>query len=338
MFNRRDLAALLALAAGIPQSAGAAAKPASRIRFDKLHSANVPGDVEVGIYTPPGYGDAPARRYPLLLLLHGGNQSARDLLRFGSLLDEAIQSGQVPPLVVAMPSAGRSLYMDFKDGSERWETFILADLLPHLRSHLAVSQERRLTFVGGYSMGGLGSLRLAFKHPDIFAAVAALEPAIEPALSWRDVGPYVKFWRSDAIVSRVFGSPIDLDFWAANNPATIAKRDPDRLLGLGIYFEVGDQDMLYLDEGAEFLHRILFDAAIGHEYRLVRGADHVGPSLEPRLFQALGFIGRQINPPNWIDGATLKARAVFDQQKRAIGLPTTPMDPRKLRKSTAGTG
>jgi len=70
----------------------------------------------------------------------------------------------------------------------------------------------------------------------------------------------------------------------------------------------------------------------------VRGADHVGPSLEPRLFQALGFIGRQINPPNWIDGATLKARAVFDQQKRAIGLPTTPMDPRKLRKSTAGTG
>jgi hypothetical protein len=38
--------------------------------------------------------------------------------------------------------------------------------------------------------------------------------------------------------------------------------------------------------------RNLFDAGIGHEFRLVRGADHVAPSLEPRLYDALGFIGR----------------------------------------------
>lgn len=145
----------------------------------------------------------------------------------------------------------------------------------------------------------------------------------------------MKFWRSDAVVEQIFGAPVDLDYWAANNPSTIATRDPDRLLGLGIYFDVGDQDMLYLDEGAEFLHRILFDSAIGHEFRFVRGADHVGPSLEPRLYDALGFIGRQIASPPWIDDATLNARAIFDQQKRAAGLPVEPTDPRRVRRSSS---
>jgi S-formylglutathione hydrolase len=332
-FSRRDVTALLALAAGVSSSARAAPTASGQVRFSALRSANVPGEVTFSVYTPSGYDAAASQTYPMLLLLHGGNESARDLVRFGPLLDRAIAAGQVSPLVVAMPSAGRSLYMDFKDRSQRWETFILSELMPHLRGAYRVSNESRLTFVGGYSMGGLGSLRLAFKHPDRFGAVAALEPAIEPALSWKDAGPYVKFWRPDTVVEPIFGSPVDLDFWSANNPASIARSNPDRLLGLGIYFDVGDQDMLYLDEGAEFLHRILFDAAIGHEYHFVHGADHVGPSLDHRLYDALGFIGRQIAPPVWIDDSTRKARAIFDQQKRAIGLPVEPTDPRRIRRS-----
>jgi S-formylglutathione hydrolase len=108
---------------------------------------------------------------------------------------------------------------------------------------------------------------------------------------------------------------------------------PNRLLGLGIYLDVGDQDMLYLHEGTEFLHRILFDAGLGHEYRLVHGAEHVGPSLEPRLADAIGFIGRQIQPPDWIDQTVLKTRAIMDEQKRGIGMPVEVVDPRRIRGS-----
>ncbi len=129
----------------------------------------------------------------------------------------------------------------------------------------------------------------------------------------------------------IFGSPIDTDYWAVNNPATIAKRDPTRLLGLGIYLEVGDQDMLYLHEGTEFLHRILFDAGISHEYRLVCGAEHVGPSLDGRMADALGFIGRQIAPPNWIDQRVIEMRAIMDEKKRAFGLSEDGVDPRWIR-------
>ena len=319
------------ITASAPLSAVAARKKTSSVRIDKLVSPSIPGEVRVSIYMPPGYGGTPGQRYPLLLLLHGGNGSEQDLLRFMPTIDKAVTEGRVPPLVIAMPSARRSLYMDYKDGSQRWETFMIAELLAHLRKSLDVSTERRGTFVGGWSMGGLGSLRLAFKHPDIFAAVAALEPAIEPALSWSEIGPRVRFWRSEAVAREMFGSPIDTEYWEANNPATIAKRDPNRLLALGIYLDVGDQDMLYLHEGTEFLHRILFDAGIGHEYRLVHGADHVGPSLVPRLADAIEFIGRQIAPPGWIDESVIETRAVMDGQKRAIGMPVEAVDPRRIR-------
>lgn len=333
MVNRRELAGAAVLAAMItsaPGGAQAADTIQGTTRRVTLSSPNVPGDVSVSIYTPPTHGAASDASLPLMLLLHGGNGSDRDLLRFIPSIDKAIAEGRLPPMVIATPSAGRSLYMDFKDGTQRWEAFILADLLPYLRKELRVSSARRGTFIGGFSMGGLGSLRIAFKHPETFGAVAALEPAIEPALSWSEVGPRVKFWRPDAVIQPMFGTPIDLDYWAANNPATLAKRDPARLFDLPIYLEVGDQDMLYLTQGAEFLHRILFDGGVGHEYRIVRGADHVGPSLTPRVIDALGFMGRQIEPPPWIDETVLAARAGFVGMKQAVGLPNEAVDSRRI--------
>lgn len=301
-----------------------------------VRSDHVPGDVPVTIHLPNGYDTPGAALFPLLLLLHGGNGSERDLLRFTPLIDKAIETGVLPPLVVAMPGARRSLYMDYRGGSERWESLILADLLPMLRRQLNISSTRERTFVGGWSMGGLGSLRLAFKHPEVFAAVAAVEPAVEPALAWAEVGPRVAFWRPIAFMETIFGSPIDAEYWAANNPATIARRDPRRLDDLRIYIEVGDQDMLYLHEGVEFLHRTLFGTGIGHDYRLVHGAEHVGPSLEPRIADALAFIGRQIVQPVWIDKHVIDQRAILDERKAAVGLKLDALDPRRIRGADSG--
>ncbi|MGN6620225.1 MAG: alpha/beta hydrolase [Sphingomonas sp.] len=296
-----------------------------------LRSDHVPGEVPISIYLPHEHDRGSAESFPLLLLLHGGNGSEQDLLRFVPLIDRSIEHGILPPLVVVMPGARRSLYMDYRDGSERWETFLLEDLLPKIRRDLKVSNARERTFIGGWSMGGLGGLRLAFKHPEIFGAVAAIEPAIEPALAWGDIGPRVKFWRPDTFMETIFGAPVDQNYWAANNPATIVKSDSARLFNLGIYLEVGDQDMLYLHEGVEFLHRILFDAGIGHDYRLVHGAEHVGPSLEPRIADALAFIGRQIDPPNWVDERVTDQRSLMDEHKRMIGLAVEPLDARRIR-------
>ncbi|MDP3738509.1 MAG: alpha/beta hydrolase-fold protein [Hyphomonadaceae bacterium] len=299
----------------------------------KIDSKNVPGPVDIAVYTPPGYDAKRAQAYPLIIQLHGGGGSSANMTAMAETLEAGIKQGLVPASVSVMPSAGRSFYMDYRDGSQKWETFILADLLPHMRGGYNVPKGREGTLITGISMGGMGSLRIAFKHPDAFQAVASMEPGIEPALEYKDIKLRDRFWRDQALFEAIYGKPVDETYWAANNPATIASKDPARLVGLGIYLEAGDQDMFFLQHGTEFVHRILFDAGISHEYRLVRGAEHVGPSIVPRFLNAMDFFGRVLNPPkSWTEApAVTTARQRVDNFKRGAGYPINPVDPQLLR-------
>jgi S-formylglutathione hydrolase len=349
-------AALLSAAAAVAQTPTMPGRAMNGTLVETtVPSTNVPSPaprrgeanaVPITYYLPKNYDANRTERYPLLIQLHSGGGSNKDMENFralsvgggmGGLLDQAIENGLVAPMVSVMPSAGRAFYMNFRDGSQKWEDFVMKDLLPYMRKNFNVVQDREGTFITGISMGGMGSLRMAVKYPEIFQAVASQEPAIEPALAYDDITLRDKIGRPDGtglqdriLLLRIYGDPIDKDYWATNNPATIIKKDPSRLLGLGIYLEVGDQDLFYINHGTEFVHRVLFDAGISHEYRLVKGADHVGASLVPRSLDAFAFIGRQLNPPKWIDDTVLRFRASADQNKKARGYPVTPFDPNRI--------
>ena len=237
---------------------------------------------------------------PLILNLHGGGGNREALKLQHPNLEKQVQEGVIPPSVIAMPSVSLGcMYMDFRDGSQNWESLIVGPLLTHLRDRFNTRKDASGTFISGVSMGGMGSLRIAFKHPEIFGAVAALEPAIEPITHWAQMRPKHRFYRLDEAIDRVFGNPVDPDHWEANNPATIATRNGRKIRasGLKIYIEAGDADTLWLYEGAEFLHRVLWEQKIRHEYRLYYDADHVGPSLEPRMNAAFEFLGEQLKEP-----------------------------------------
>jgi S-formylglutathione hydrolase len=267
----------------------------SRLERIELTSDLVPSPVEVAVLTPLNIGDEPP---PLLLFLHGGGGSADYLEWSKPELDAAFSNGTLPPCVVATPSAQRSFYLDTFDGSELWETFVLEELIPALRERYPVQESREGTLLSGVSMGGMGGLRLAFKHPDRFAAVAVLEPGIEPALAYADVSLRDRLYRDREYMETRFGKPIDEAHWQANNPANVARSNATAIAdsGLAIYFECGDADTLFLHHGAEFLHRTLWDAGISHEYHAVRGGDHLGSTLVWRLQDALAFLGRHLDP------------------------------------------
>jgi len=280
----------------------------------------VPKDLEYSVLLPEGYDDK-GDPYPLMYFLHGGAQDRTLLSRIRPTIEGAWNSGALPPTVIVMPSAGRSLYMDFKDGSQRWETAITGPLLAHLRKTLNVVQSREATVIGGVSMGGLGALRMAFKHPRIFAGVAVVEPAIMPAIAMKKVPRRNSFFRSVPLLRTIYGRPLDAAFWQANNPAAIAVKDANAIRGSGlmIYIECGYEDSLNLYEGAEFLHRTLYDHKIKHEYHLVRGADHLGRTMPRRMGEALGFLGRVIVPPE-PDPVVEKLRKDLAPLKRRLGI------------------
>ncbi len=299
--------------------AGFAHAGESRILDLEMTGDLVPSPVRFSVLLPPDY-EAAAAPLPLLLNLHGGGGN-RDMLKAQrGIFDDVWKDASVPPMVVVMPSVTeRGFYMDFRDGSEKWETFLTGPFLEKLRKDFKVRTDAKGTLLTGISMGGMGSLRIAFKHPTKFGAVAGMEPGIEPVLKWSEVRPKHRFWRSDGLLQKAYGNPIDAAYWEANHPAAIVVAGAAKLRdsGLQIYVEAGDEDVFWLYEGAEFLHRTLWDQKVKHEYHLVRGADHVGRTLVPRTKEALRFLARTLQPPSR-DPAVGRSRAKIDPLKKGL--------------------
>ena len=267
----------------------------SRIVYGSVDTDLVPGPVEYAVLLPEGYGEG-TEPFPLILNLHGGGGDREWLALTKPSYDDLWADGSLPPVVVATPSAGTSGYLNSADGTARWEDFIVDELLAHLRQAYRVRSDRQGTLVTGVSMGGQGSFLLGLKHPHVFGALAAVEGGAFPVLTRAEVKPKHLFFLPPEMRADWLSGP---DHFAANNPPSIVMADPERIRdsGLQIYLEVGDLDALWLYEGVEFLHKVLWDARIPHEYHLVRGADHVGPTLGPRFLEAQRFLGRVLVPP-----------------------------------------
>ena len=104
----------------------------------------VPSPAQYSVLLPDQVGSgAPL---PLLLFLHGGAGS-RDFLRnMRGLIESSWERGVLPPMLVATPSAARGFYMDYRDGSQRWESFILGPLVDLLRKQYGCRTDAAGTF------------------------------------------------------------------------------------------------------------------------------------------------------------------------------------------------
>ena len=263
----------------------------------------------------------------------GGDREYLEALR--PEIERMWKAGELPLMVVATPSVpAGTIYMDFLDGSQRWETFVVQEFLGHVRSRFRVRGDRAGTMVSGISMGGSGSLRLAFRYPEIFGAVAALEAGIWPALEWRDVPAQHRIRRPERFAV-LFGDPVDEALWASANPASIAAAAPSRLRDLAIYVECGEADAFGFHEGVEFLHQTLWRHRIPHQYRLVRWADHVGSSRPARSADRFRFLASLLEQPAPPEQAVESFRQRMAERDRDRGFAPFPYWPERPRRLTA---
>lgn len=282
--------------------------------------AELASPVEYAVLRPDGHD---GQTLPLLYVLHGGGGSREHLKRVAPALERAWADGALPPLLAVTPSAPHDdLAGNLRDAEDRWEAALVGSFLQHLRASYGASPERKLTLTCGPSMGGLTSLRLALKHPERLGAAAALAPGIQPVLDFAELNPRELFWLRPEALTEAFGTPEGAAWWRANNPAAIVRDHAARLrdADLALYLECGDRDSFGAHRGAEFLHRELFDHGISHEYRLVRGADHVGATLPERFRDALVFLGKALAPPAPPDPALAAFHERVEKLKRAAGV------------------
>ena len=287
----------------------------------------------------PGRADVPcavllpetpvSQAWPLCLLLHGGLSSRDLVVRMREPITAWWAEGNLPPMVLATATTGpSSCYLDHPDGSTAWETVVGTRLKLELAKRYPLTGEVVLL---GLSMGGYGALKIAFAEPGSFKGVAAVEPMLEPALRASEVPPRNRFYAwGDDLPALLLGPDRDPVLFEKENPANRAIRNAERIraAGLPIYLECGDDDALLFQDGAEFLHRVLWDLDLSHEYRLTAGADHVGPSLVPRLRSAFLWLGNRLSPPQEVQpGKAERAWSQWLAQGCEGPPPAMPLDP-----------
>jgi diacylglycerol O-acyltransferase / trehalose O-mycolyltransferase len=188
-----------------------------RIRDLIVRSPAAGRDVPVRLILPDGFDRDPTARYPVLYLLHGSGDTYVSWTRSS---DVAALVADTPVLVV-MPDGGRAgFYSDWIHGP-KWETFHLVELWRLLQAQYRASDVRA---VAGLSMGGLGALDYAARHPGTFRAVAAFSPVADTRLSPGESDAYRGIVRDAGLnPDDLWGDPInDSAVWAAHNPYDLA--------------------------------------------------------------------------------------------------------------------
>lgn len=177
---------------------------------------------QVTIYLPAGYDEREDRRYPVLYMQDGQNlfDAERAYVpgnhwRLQEAADQAIgERAAVPMIIVGIDHAGPGRADEYTPVRDRkhssggraadYARFLIEELKPAIDARFRTLANAASTAVGGSSLGGLVSLYLALKHPDVFGRAAVMSPSVwwsdrailadveaysgKPLRMWLDIG------------------------------------------------------------------------------------------------------------------------------------------------------
>jgi len=254
------------------------------------------GDVRYTIYLPPGY-DHDERRYPVIYMLHGYSDDDTGWLQFGEadrIAGEAINSGELPPVILVMPDGKVTWYVNDYKEERPWQKMFITEFIPYIDKTYRTRPRKEFRGILGLSMGGYGTLHIAMRHPGLFTAAVAFSSG---TLTDEEV---VKM--SDQDYQRWFGSLYGKDLkgearlsenWKAFSPLHLLDTQPlEKLKQVRWYLDVGDDDFLYRGNAA--LHVKMREIGLPHEYR-VRDGVHSWRYWRTGLKEGLLFIGEDFH-------------------------------------------
>jgi S-formylglutathione hydrolase FrmB len=257
----------------------------------KVKSAILGKEVEYNIYLPADY-DKSTRNYPVLYLLHGYTDDETGWTQFGetqSIADKAIQSGEASPMIIVMPDGGVSWYINSFDGKTKYEDFFVKEFIPFIDANYRTRVKKNYRAIAGLSMGGFGTLTMATKYPELFAAAAPLSAGVftdaeitaMPDENWSNVFGilYGKDLKGAARLN---------DHYNKNSILKIIENgNADELKKVRYYIDCGDDD--FLIKGNMALHAAMIDKKVPHEFR-VREGGHTWTYWRTALPEVLKFI------------------------------------------------
>jgi enterochelin esterase-like enzyme len=228
--------------------------------------------VGYNIYLPPQYATNPTQSFPVIYWLHGGQSQDEnwDVPNLEPLLDFAVRSGQLPPIIMVWANCGHNTkYMDAAVGSSMYgvlmiETTIIRELIPHIDATYRTIASKEGRAVQGGSGGGMGALRFAFKYPQMFSSVFAFNPAVDDNASNVMIN-------EPGLMAAMFNN--DPTLFDQNTVFTLANNNAANIRGLPIHIAIGSlDDLLPYNQD---LFATLGELGIPHDtLEIISGADH----------------------------------------------------------------
>ncbi len=261
--NGLRVAMVWAVAVAGLQGAGAEPLP---VRTERFYAPSVEREVAYNVCLPEDY-ETSGERYPTLYLLHGLTQDHTAWARLG-----VQYYAQFHRLIIVMPSVGRTWYVNWGASpagvKNRWEDFIVRDLIEHVDGAYRTIPERAGRAINGLSMGGYGALMLGLRHPDLFSTIGSHSGALGFARRARS-----EMSADGALATpegTIFLSPEQCD---AHDPFKLILEVPREALP-HIYLDCGTEDGL-IAENREFT-RLLLERGIAFTFAQSEG-NHAPP-------------------------------------------------------------
>lgn len=261
-----------------------------------IESAALGESVSYSIYLPDGYEES-NRSYPVLYLLHGYTDNETGWTQFGEvqkITDDATEHLAVTDMIIVMPDAGVSWYINNHDGSVNYEDFFTQELIPHIDETYRTRGMKEFRAVAGLSMGGYGTLIMATKHSELFTAAAPLSAAV--FLDEEISGMPQENW--DNALGTPFGEGLEgedrlTEHFRENSILDImATEDPDVLNSVNYYIDCGDDD--FLIRGNLALYNLMVEREIEAEFRVRDGA-HTWDYWRTALPDVLEFVSARFH-------------------------------------------
>ena len=135
------------------------------------------------VYTPPGYGDKPQTRYPVLYLQHGWGEDETAWSNQGHanlIMDNLVAEKKSLPFIIVMTYG---MTNEMKPGSpgglasfdiRPFQTVLLNELVPYVDRTYRTVADARHRAMAGLSMGGFETKLIAPKNLDTFAYIGLL--------------------------------------------------------------------------------------------------------------------------------------------------------------------
>jgi len=213
-------------------------------------------------------------RFPVVYLLHGAGGSYANWIQKVPHIQQLADQYQL--MIVCPDGASTSWYFDSPvDSTFKYETFVSMEVPDYIDSHYNTIPAREARAITGLSMGGHGSLFLAFRHSNRFSISGSMSGAL-----------HITVIRKGYNVEKRLGDTLtNASYWNNWSVLNVIEQYPKD--SLHILIDCGTEDRVLPMNRA--VHEKMLRLKIPHEY-LERPGEHNWPYWDNAIDYQLFYI------------------------------------------------